>query len=230
MKKYLFLLLLLPGWVLAQNSEIIAASSGADLGEKVSTHLQYLFPDFSYGEVYFMNAPKGSGSLNYNMLAGEMQFLENNEVMGLANVKDVAMVFINKRKFYPFNNREFAEELLLTDTYRLMVRRKGNAAQHSKNSAYGTQSSTSSITSYSSFSSNDMQYNLSITANVLVTLRYFYYLVGENGKYIQIKNTKTFTKQFPTQSNKIEAFVKTNNTRFDKEDDLKALLLYCSEL
>ena len=230
MKKYIFLWLILPILeVSAQNRQIIEASSGEDLISKVSTQFQFVFPEFTVGEVHY-KGHSGSGKLNYNMLLGEMQFEEKNQILALANVKDVVMVNINNRKFYPFNDREFTEELLTSGKFKLRVRYKGNAAQHSKKGAYGTMSSTSSITSYNSINSDNRQYNLTVSENVLVTINYFYYIVGINGKHTLIKNVKTFTKLFPEYRAQIEAFTKEHNTRFNNEDDLKALLRYCSEL
>jgi len=230
MKKYIFLLLLLPVWVSAQNRQVLEAASGEDLSQKISGRMQYLFPEFTNGDVYFIGLPKGSGNLNYNMLIGEMQFLENGQVMTLANLKDVALVNIGNRRFYRFNDKEFAEELLSTGTYQLRVRRKGNVAPHSKKGAYGTESSTSAITSYSSINEGGQQYNLTIAENVIISLNYFYYLVGTNGKYTLIKNAKTFTKQFPAYRVQIEAFIKEHKTRFDNGEDLKTLLEYCGKL
>lgn len=230
MKKYIFLWLLFPLCATAQNREIVEAASGEDLANKVSTHMQYLFAEFTNGDVYYKSAPKGSGLLNYNMLLGEMQFVQDGKLLALADVKDVIQVNIGNRKFFPFNDKEFAEEILSTGKGQLRVRRKGNAAQHSKKGAYGTSSSTSSITSYSSINSDNRQYNLTVEENVLITLNNFYYLVGPNGKYTMIKNQKTFTKHFPGYNAQIEAFVKEHNTRFDNQDDLKALMEYCSKL
>ena len=230
MKKYLFLfILMLPGWVFAQNRQIIEANSGEDLSEKVSSQLQYLFPEFTDGEVYFKNSPKVKGKLNYNMLVGEMQFLYFNDVMSF-DMGDVVTMNINGRIFFPYKGREFAEQLLSTDIGQLRVLRKGNAAPYAQKGAYGTSSATESITSISSIGSDMQRYDLSVTSNVLISVRYFYYLVGANGKYTQIKNVKSFTKQYPAHRTQIEAFVKERSIRFDKEDDLKALLLYCSEL
>jgi len=229
MKRYIILLLLIPGWVSAQNRQIVVASSGEDLSQKASARMQFLFPEFTQGDVYY-NGYKGNGKLNYNMLLGEMQFLENNQVLALANVKDVIVVNISNRKFYPFNDKEFTEELMSTGNYHLRVRRKGNAAQYSKKGAYGTTSSTSSITSYSSIVSDGRQFDLSVIEEVLISLNCFYYLVGTNGKHILIKNIKTFTKQFSAYRSHVEEFAKNNNTRFDHEDDLKALLKFCSKL
>ena len=229
MKKYVFLLMLLPIWAAAQNRQIVEAASGEDLSQKVSNRMQYLFPEFTNGDVYY-RGHKGSGKLNYNMLLGEMQFMENDQVMALANAKDVMVISINNRRFYPFKDREFTEELTSTDQYQLRVRRKGNVAQHRKKGAYGMDSSTSAITSYSSISSDNRQYQLTVEEKMLISLNYFYYLVGGNGRYILVKNAKTFTKQFPAYRTSIETFVKEHRIRFDNEDDLKALLEYCGKL
>jgi hypothetical protein len=229
MKKYVFLLLLLPIWVSAQNRQVVEATSGDDLSQKVSTQMQYLFPEFTVGDVFY-KGHKGSGKLNYNMLLGEMQFMENNQVMALANVMDVVVLNIANRRFYPFNDREFTEELMSAGKFQLRVRRRGNVAQHSKKGAYGMDSSTSAITSYSSISSDNRQYNLTVEEKVLITLNCFYYLVGTNGKYTLIKNAKTFTKQFPAFREQVETFIKEHKTRFDNEADLKALLEYCGNL
>ena len=229
MKKLIFLWLMFPiCGVFAQNRQIVEAASGEDLTTKVSAQMQYLFPEFTAGDVFYKGY-KGNGKLNYNMLLGEMQFEEKNQVLSLANVKDVVMVNIGNRKFYPFSDKEFTEELLTTGKLSLRVRYRGNAVQHSKKGAYGTTSSTSSITSYSSISSDNRQYNLTVSENVLVTVNYFYYLVGTNGKYTLIKNVKTFTKQFPAYRAQIETFVKEHNIRFNNEEDLKALLKYCTD-
>jgi len=231
MKKYLFLVMLLPCWVFAQNRQIVEASSGDDLAGKVSTTMQYIFPEFTIGDVYFLNAPKGTGMLNYNMLVGEMQFKEKDEVLGLADVKNVSVVNINDRRFYPFNSQgEFTEEIFSTDKYQLRVRRKGNVAPYAKKGAYGTSSSTSSITSYSSVNSGDRQYDLSVMSDVIISLRNFYYLVDAKGKHTQIINVKAFTKLFPAHRAQIEAFAKERKIRFDNEAELITMLVYCSEL
>ena len=226
----MFLLLQFSGWVSAQDRQIVEAASGEDLSKKVSTQMQYVFPEFTTGDVYFKGLPKSSGKLNYNMLLGEMQFVEKDQVMALANVKDVVLVNIGNRKFYPFNDKEFTEELLSTGNYQLRVKRKGSMAQHAKKGAYGGYSSTSAITSYSSIGADNRVYNLSVTENILVSVNYLYYLVGSNNKYTPIRNVKTFTKQFPKSKVRIETFVKEHNTQFDNGNDLIALLEYCSKL
>jgi len=229
MKTYLFFLMLFfSGWMIAQEKQIIEANSGEDLSGKLLSNMRYLFPDFTDGKVFFKKSFLSTGKLNYNMLIGEMQFLENDELMAL-DAKDISMVNINDRLFFPYKGNEFSEELLSTDACKLRVRRKANVAPYAKKGAYGTTSSTSAITSYMNVDGGRGQmYNLSVTEDVLVSIRNFYYLVGDNGKYTQITNAKTFTKQFPAFRTQIETFVKAQQIRFDKEDDLKKLLLFCT--
>jgi len=230
MKKIIILLMLsLSGLMFAQGRQIVEATSGEDLGSKVSTNMQYLFPEFTDGQVFFLKSAQSNGKLNYNMLVGEMQFLNNEEVLAL-ETKNVAVVSINNRIFYPYKGGEFSEELLSTEKHKLRVIRKGSVVSHAKKGAYGTSSSTSSITSFSSVGGSGHIYNLSVSEDVLISVKNLYYLVGENGKYTQITNAKTFTKQFPALRTQIEAYVKEQRIRFDSEDDLKRLFAYCSEL
>ena len=111
MKKYIFLWFMFPiCGTFAQNRQIVEAASGEDLTTKVSTQMQYLFSEFTVGDVFF-KGHKSSGKLNYNMLLGEMQFEEKNQVLSIANMKDVIMVNIDNRKFYPFKNKEFTRRI-----------------------------------------------------------------------------------------------------------------------
>ena len=230
MKKYIILFLFIPGLLLAQNRQIVESVSGEDVSKRVSQQIQYVFPEFTNGDVYYIGMPKISGNLNYNMLVGEMQFVENGQVLALANVEKVLLVNIDNRKFYRLKNNEFAEELYSTGSCFLRAIYRGNAVTHGKKSAYGTTSSTASITSYSTFNANNQTHNLNVIEDVLVSVNNFYYLVGTNGKYRLIKNVKAFTKLFPKYKSQIEAFVREHNTKFNDRDSLISLLAFCSTL
>ena len=125
MKKcvFLYLLILVSAWANAQKREVVEAASGDDLNKKVS--IQYLFPEFTDGYVFYTGLPRSSGKLNYNMLLGEMQFMDSeNKLLALGNVPDVQMISIGSRKFYPYDNKEFVEELLVAGKIQLQIRRR----------------------------------------------------------------------------------------------------------
>ena len=232
MKKYiiLFLFILISDYLIAQSKELLEVSTGDNLNSIVSENMQYLLPEFSFGRVYYNNSTEGSGKLNYNMLNGEMQFIgPDNTILALINVPDVKVVDIGGRIFYPFKNEEFVEELLSTDKMKLQVRRKCNAAPMGQKTAYGGYSSTSSITSYSSLDRDNRVHDLNVTRSMIISQENYYFLVLGN-KRILIKSQQTFVKQFPKHKTEIETFIKEHNIRMDNENNLKALVEYCSTL
>ena len=232
MKKLIILFFLFPMFISAQDKVILDVASGEDLSNRVSSGMQYVFPEFTNGVVYFENGRKSGSMLNYNMLLGEMQFVDKEVVMSLLTLKDIQMIIIDNRKFIPYNESEFCEELITARDVRLCVRRNARSIERSKVGAYGTATATGSSTSYNSLVGNSntgKQYDLTVQSKVLVSTNTTYYLM-DKGKYYQIKNQKSFTKLFPVNSAKIEAYVKEHNTNFKNEDDLEALFAYCSNL
>jgi len=232
MKKYIaFTLLFLSNLMSAQNRQILETTSGDDLSQVVPTQIQYIFPEFTSGDVHFFRSPRVNGMLNYNMLVGEMQFVKNGHIQALANVENVILVNIDNRKFFPYRRNEFTEELLSIGTTHLRVRRVGKAVPHSRRGAFGTWSSTSAITTISTINHTDgRQHELSVTERIMVTVNSHYYLVGANGRHRQIRNVNAFVRQFPGHRAQIENFVREHNIRFNNEDDLKKLLKYSGML
>jgi len=233
MKNYLLLLMLLPVFVIAQEKEnaIVNIGSGDQFSEKVAENVQYVLPEFKGGVVYFRNGQRSSSQLNYNVYLGEMHFKDKDEVLAFMDLSDIILVVIDSRRFLPFNDKEFCEEVLANDKARLCLRRYGNISEYSKMGAYGMTSSTSSIKSYSSmYGSNNNRTDLKFLGEVKLTVNNMYYFMSDKGKFTQIRNVKNVTKQFPGNNAKIDAFVKENKTDFKKTEDLKALLEYCFTL
>jgi len=232
MKKSIFLLLLFPLLAVAQDKMVIDVASGEKLNEKLSSDTQYVFPEFIAGQVHFTDGQRSGNMLNYNILLGEMHFMDNEEVFAFPDLSKVLVAVVDKRRFFPFNKTEFCEEILITPGgARLCVRRKANAVEQSRTGAYGIQTSASSVRSYNSIgnSGDGRRVNLQVSGKVRVSIENFYYFLNK-GKYVQIKNEKSIAKQFPGHNAKIEAYVKEHNTNFKNEEDLKALIAYCSEL
>ena len=228
--KKLIILFLLPMYISAQEKVMLDVLSGEDLGNRVSTGMQYVFQDFTKGEVHFDNGRKNSSMLNYNMLLGEMQFVDNEAILSLATLKDIKMIIINDRKFFPYNNSEFCEELHATEDVRLCVKRNARPLEQSKSGAMGIETSTRSSTTYNSIDNNSgVRNDLEVQRKILVSTKDTYFLMNK-GKYFQIKNQKSFIKLYPLHSAKIEAYVIEHDTDFKNEDDLEALIAYCSNL
>ncbi|MDR1153764.1 MAG: hypothetical protein LBL04_03560 [Bacteroidales bacterium] len=217
-------LFLCSGSMFAQQQQIVAQ-------EEVPVSIQYLFPEFTAGRVLYKNGASAEGKLNYNMLLEEMMFVDDaNRQMVMDNVKEVNMVTIAGRRFYPYGTQKFAEELT-GGAVKLRVLRKGSMVKHSKEAGYGSSSATSAIDSYSSISgAANQKTELTEKGNVLVTVSKIYYLVPVSGKYTAIRNQKTFIRQFPSFQTEIENFVQDQSIDFTNQTDLISLLAYCNDL
>jgi hypothetical protein len=217
-------LFLCSGSMFAQQQQIVAQ-------EEVPVSIQYIFPEFTAGRVLYKNGVSAEGKLNYNMLLEEMMFVDDaNRQMVMDNVKEVNMVTIDGRRFYPYGSQKFAEELT-GGAVRLRVLRRGSLMKHSKEAGYGSSSATSAIDSYSSISgAANQKAALTEKGNVLVTVSRIYYLVSSGGKYTAVKNQKTFIRQFPTFKTEIENFTKDQSVDFANQKDLISLLAYCNAL
>ena len=222
-----------------QQSLIVESQSNDDdFLNHVSHYLQYLFPEFTNGNVFYKDKTT-KGMLNYNILLGEMQFVQNDQLFSLDNVNNVLQVVINKRKFYPFKGDEFAEEIFLNEKYSLRVRYKGNMTLYGKKGGYGLTSPAGSITTINRLAQTNENNTVSVNKfqkisekneDMIITVDYFYYLVGSNGKYIMIKNKSTFAKLFKEKKIQIESFIKEHNIRMNNREDLIRLLEYSTNL
>ncbi len=226
---FTFAFLILSCGLFGQNKVVITTESGADLGSVTPTSYQYIFPTFKEGKVFYTNGKGGKGNMNYNMLIGEMQFIspDDNSVQALADIKSVYRIEIDGRIFYPYKQKEFMEELVAGDI-KLCVLRKGKAVPYSKEGGYGVSTATSSIESINQTVNTASQGNpLAIKENILVTLKNYYYLLLPSGKVVQVKKVEDVKKVFPKIPKEIDAFVKSNKSNFDNEQDLKSLIQYC---
>ena len=235
-KKYAFLLCFMLSCVClsAQDREVITVSSNDNIAELISEDKQYIFPEFTSGRViYKTKRPVGGGKLNYNLLFGEMVFIDPaNEIFALEDVKDILMVVIDNRRFYPHRNEEFTEELFeTTSEVQLHIKREFTIISDGKEGAYGLSFSAASISHYSHVDAQgSSRQQLAIKENMLVQRKNTYYLVGKNDKHKLIKGVKTFQELFPKQKKQIESFVKEHNISFNKEEDLMNLIKYCDTL
>ena len=212
--------------------------------KRIPSQMQYLFIEYTDGIVFYKNSSRSNAKLNYNFLLGEMRFINNDQVFALDNLKDVSMVTINDRRFYPYKADEFTEELFSNRSGMLRVRYRGRMTTYGKRTGYGGMSPTASVRTANSLTFGTSQFNPGepasnvrtqeltvVEENMIISKDFIYYLVDSRGKYRQIKNIRSFTRHFPSKSRmQIRSFGKENNINFKSSQDLIRLLHFCDNL
>ena len=236
MKTTLFIALSL--WALSISYEahsqqsIKKIESGKDLEDFTTLGQQYLFAEFEEGTVLKKDGSYARGKMNYNLVVGEMQFIDpqKEEVLALAEITNVAAVSILGRFFVPFSSKGEFLEILTDGTGSLGVKRRTVARPYGKEGAYGTINTSSSIESIQTVTSDGKPETISVSDYKLITSQSLYYLLT-NGKSKLILNKKTILNAYPKSTHsQIELFITEGNIDLRKEDDLIALIDFCNQL
>jgi len=191
--------------------------------EKSPELSHYLFPKFIKGTVLMVNGVKNESNLNYNTLTEEMIF-ENKEVkLALGRLDQIDTVFIEGRKFIPFENR-FVELIYNGKTevfadYKCRIKDPGTPA------AYGGTSQTAATTTYSSYLSGGQVYALKLPENIEVnkSTEYFIQKDGQLNKFFSIKQ---LVKIFDNQNAVIKKYLKENKVKYENQDDILKLIRF----
>lgn len=236
MKKFCFAIaLILPGILLhaQRHATEITLAPHDTVNYKVADTTQYAFNAYTNGVVIYKDGNAG-GRLNYNYLTEEMLFInpKNNKVQALANMENVLLVYIDKRRFIPTgNHNQFAELIALAGDTGLAVSRKVKIITIGKQGAYGIISPTSSINTYDAqIGGNESTVKLNTSQVARVDVENHYYWWSE-GKLKPVKNVKSFAKIFGQEKgDKIYEYMRDEHLDMHKEDDMLRIADYCLSL
>ncbi len=209
----------------AQDSTVLFIPAGRSISEVATPKKIYRFPDFTKGKVYFRDSKITSGSLNYNYLIGEIEFIAANGDT-LAIVKDQALnikrIEIDSSVFY--YNGDYLEEVANFESGKIAKRQHYRLLKREKIGAYGQPSSTSAIESYSSFTGDDgiMAPKLIVRENVTL-FKPVQYFIGDEFNTFLPATKKNILSLHPKNKKQIESYLRTNDVDFKNLEHLKKL-------
>ena len=182
----------------------------------------YLLPKFTDGIIKMKDGNVAGGKLNYNTVIDEMQFItDKNELLSVADPSAVVQVVIGDRNFYYLKNYFFE---LVSDGNILLFSRIHVKRFEEKIGAYGGTSSTSSITSVSSYTSDNGTLT-KLNAGVKVSLQTeVIYYVMVNGKYKLVLTKNDLFKLFPVNKDLIRQEIDKQNIKFDSVESFRKII------
>ena len=209
---------------IAQEGRTLRVKAGEDAAQAYSPHGFYRFPQFIRANVYFKGGARNSGILfNYNVLSGNMQFITpKGDTLDVGNPVGIdSVVFENHVFVY---NEGFAEVIARTDSIKLL--RKLLLRTTAENvGAYGLSNTTGSITNYKSFAAESSAYNLIVNQNIVLTEDISWYFTGASGVPVKANRTNLLKLLPADKQVKAESYLRKNKTSFERENDLKSLLM-----
>jgi len=188
---------------------------------------QYIFSEFTHGIVKKKTGELINASLNYNTLSEEMIFESEKGRLALYPLTDIDTVWVGDKTFIPVG-KVFYEKATATQVA-LYIQHKSDIIPPEKPIGYGNTIAVGSVSTLNDvrLREGNKAYQLKVPDNYKTTSRTRYFIKG-NGSFKVLNNLKNLLQIFPGKSDAIKDFIRTNNTSFDKDEDMVKLITFCN--
>ena len=196
-------------------------NAGAKVNDVIPAKASYHYKDFVRGKVVFRDGNVSEGKLNYNKLMDEMHFInERGDTLAIDNEPTISYVSIDKDTFY--FDRGYFMLIQSNQSIKLCVKQGFRFGDRKRKAAYGLESSTSSVSSYSSF--NDGRIVRPLEVNEQTTLYKFadYYFADKYNRFV-LANKNALIEILPECKKQIKEFYKTDKIDFQNKNEIEKL-------
>jgi hypothetical protein len=208
-----------------QDRKIITVKAGTKVIDYFPVNERFRYPEFIQGKVMFKSGNFTVTKLNYNILVGEMQFIQGKDTLAIINAKDISFIQIMQDTFY-FDNG-YLEVLTGRDPAIMTVKQFVKLTDKLKEGAYGTKSSTTAVQSYSGIydQGGRTNYHLVLQEDLVFSRNTDYY-IGNPQSGFSIYKKKNVLKLVPQHKSEIEQYLKQNKVDFQSREDLVRLTTF----
>jgi hypothetical protein len=172
----------------------------------------------------FNNGNVNSGRFNYNILLGEMEFIQLRDTLSINNKKDISLIAVALDTFF-YDNGYI--EMILGGPVKVGYMQNFKLKEIQKKGAMGTINRSSSIDTYNSMSLTGNFYQLIPNEDWVFQKKEQYYFSTSARGFIQF-NKKNVIKAFQQKEDAVKDYLKSNKIDFDSRKDLLKLADYLS--
>ncbi|MFD2164160.1 hypothetical protein ACFSJU_17255 [Paradesertivirga mongoliensis] len=192
--------------------------------------IQYNYPHFRDGRVFFINNSNTPAKLNYSRVNGEILFKDKNNVLALNKLETVEMVTIAKDTFFVSPAGGFVKQIVAYPAVALVKTSRLKLLDRETKGAFGSYSKASGAKAITTLPGIDQTGSrVAVDENLSFTLTDTYYLLTSSKKLIEASE-KAFLLAYPGSKKELKAYISSTNVNFNKENDLTRLLLFVQSL
>lgn len=210
----------------AQNPEKYTVKPGADIRDVIPMTEIYQYPGFVSGTVVFKDGLSSAGTLNYNILIGEIQFIDpKGDTLSLANEETIRHVLIYRDTFY------------YDDGYLRLIKAGGVVKlaervffkEHIQKPGFYELSSATTATNSLSSILEKRSYELN-TDQEIILIKTNLYFIGNRFNDFFYADKKNLLRTFSRHKAPIEDYLNKDKVDFSKEADLIKLMKFLETL
>ncbi len=223
--------------VLAQPLKVYQISKGAITTSVIPFKEIYRYPIFKEAHITYLNGTLPGVTLNYNLLYGEMQFIDSKgDTLALVNEDKIKYIDTGENLFYYLPGIGFVEvvkDLPLAGLARqesLQIMDRADLYQNTGfHSSAGTASGPGSGTYLGSAPSYRQLFTQPAPQDFKISRQVNFLIMDRNTRFYPAKKT-TLLQLFPRYKRKINQYWKECQPNLRKEQDVIALLEFCNQL
>ncbi len=221
-------LFVIPICLAGQANQTITLKNNKVSSEDIKPELQYIFPDFRDGSVYYKDGKIINCKLNYNFLLDEILFInEKGEQMAIADPLDLSYVLISNRKFIPTPKGYY--EIIESGDVSLVYKWVCRIRPAKTKGALGLSTDAPSIYQENRFSFDNREWKMDVDKEALASVEVIPYLKIKS-KFVSIIGAQSYYKTFHGKDSEIKSYLEQNPVDFKKEADLRRMTRYCNSL
>ncbi|MFB6318551.1 hypothetical protein [Saccharicrinis sp. FJH54] len=210
--------------------------AGQELNKKPDTGWPFLFEEFSECSVLSTFAGTNKITANFNLLNGEIQFLNNENLLTLVNKKSIVKVSFKKYTFVPFNEAYYMQ-LNRHNKFNLYKKIYGNsfdisesANDYGKPGSSASKQNTSGINIVQGRNNSYTTFDNDENGKAFRILKRFYFTGPENSKSLIPLNKRALNRYLRDNKKTVAVYIKNNKIRFKNEPDLIKLFSFINSL
>ncbi len=240
--KHLILLvtfILLAISVSAQENQHFIVRPGDIIIDRIPLTNRYRFEQFRRARAHFVNNATASGHLNYNLLYGEMQFIDpTDDTVSLANEQMLEKISFEDTDyiFDPENNR-YLEVLAGDQHIRLTRHLRMRLLEHDVKSMDGYVSTLNPNLSRAVYDLDNRVHQTTLREffesraqhPMLFSTHEVYYFVDKNNVAWPVKKS-SLHRIFPDHRREISDYLSNHTIDFTSKEDLIQLISFCNQL
>ncbi|MEQ9439009.1 MAG: hypothetical protein RIG62_08165 [Cyclobacteriaceae bacterium] len=217
--------------LLAQEETIFRIKSGQEAQQALPMQVKYRYETFQHGTISFYNGKTSSGKLNYNLLLGDMQFVNPaRDTLSLANEQTIRQIRLGGDTFYYDARHGYIEVVQTYPLATLAIQQKLLPLSKEKMGAYEQSSGVSSIREYGSINTGTgATHQLELKGDLLITKKVTYLLIDKNQR-VRRANRSGILRLFAQDKKEINAFIEEQRINFNQLEDLQSLLEFCQQI
>ena len=196
------------------------------VSERFPFNVRYLYPQFTDGQVLMKSGVVSLNKLNYNMLLGEIEFLQSSDTMIITKKKDLNYITVAQDTFM---YRTGYLQLIHSGTVRVYLRDRIKLKDVVKKGAMGQPNRNSQVDSFNSMSLEGNFQQLIPTEDYVFQRTLEFYLLTASGELVDFRK-KNVLELYPDKEAEIQKYLKLNKVNFEMKADILRFADYLAGL